>query len=157
MPEVYSIEKATAAAAGQALPLLYGPSPRLALARWRAFCEGRSAAATDRKVLLARNEAGYVQGLCAFFLINHQQFGAVIDAPIFIVASAADPHGVADELLAALLSECRREGCAGVTIGLKELDCDLRRRLARQGTLVSENSLYVGVGSAAQECSRVVC
>ena len=139
----YTVEPVTGAEIAQALPLLYGLAPRANLERWRAFAEGRAEAARGQTILAVRNAVGYLQGLCVYGRIEHLRHGRVIDAHTFLVASVADPGGVADELLAALEAACVRHRCAGVLVGLKGLGHDLRSQLAGRGRIASEDAVLV--------------
>jgi hypothetical protein len=139
----YTVEPVTGMEIAQALPLLYGLAPDASLERWRAFCEGRAAAARGQMILAARNAVGYLQGFCAYGRIEHLRHGPIIDAHTFLVASVADPGGVADELLAALEAACVRDGCAGVLVGLNGLGHDLRSRIAGRGRISSEDAVLL--------------
>lgn len=143
MAGIYSIERVSGEDITRAFPLLSGVAPQLDLERWRAYCEGRDPAAKGQTAFVARNAAGYVQGLCAFTKVNHLRYGAVVEVPVFLVASVADPRGVADDLLEALSAVCRRENCAGVLVGVKGLDEDVRQRLASRGALDTLGTVYI--------------
>jgi hypothetical protein len=98
----------------QSYPLLCGAAPSATLAKWRQFCaQHRHAGHT---LLIARNANQYVQGLCAYFEIEHLSRGRLIEVPLFLVATAVDPKGVADELVRALKQTCRGRRCAAVRI-----------------------------------------
>ena len=97
----------------QSYPLLYGAGPSPTLRTWQHFCEHMRGGA--QKLLVARNPDGYIQGLCAYFETEHLSRGRLLDVPFFLVASAADPQGVADDLVRALKRTCGEHGCAAGT------------------------------------------
>ena len=100
----------------QSFPFLYGAAPSATLQIWRQFCAQHQAAA--QTLLVARNANDYVQGLCAYFEIDHLSRGRLIEVPFFLVASAADAQGVADELVRALKQACGERGCAAVRVSI---------------------------------------
>jgi hypothetical protein len=100
----------------QSYPLLYGGAPSASLEKWRQFCTRNPR--EGQKVLVARNINDYVQGLCAYFEIEHLSRGRLLEVPLFLVASAADAQGVADELVRALKRTCGERGCAAVRIAI---------------------------------------
>jgi hypothetical protein len=77
--------------------------------------EGCCAARREREeVVVARNAKGYIKGLCMYVVRDHATYGRMIDVPVFIVASAADGEGVAEDLIDFLMSKCDRSVCSGI-------------------------------------------
>jgi hypothetical protein len=97
-------------------PLLYGGAPSATLEKWRQFCARNQR--EGHKVLVVRNAAQYVQGLCAYFEIEHVSRGRLLEVPLFLIASAADPQGVADALVSVLQRTCGERGCVAVRIAV---------------------------------------
>ncbi len=69
-----------------------------------------------RDVRVATNPRGYVQGLCLCRQARHVVHGAILDVPLFVVASAADEPGVASALVEDLCAIAGRLDCAAVRI-----------------------------------------
>ncbi|MCZ8043862.1 MAG: hypothetical protein O9330_15440 [Beijerinckiaceae bacterium] len=67
-------------------------------------------------VRVATNPRGYVQGLCLCRQARHVVHGAILDVPLFVVASAADGPGVASALVEDLCAIAGRLDCAAVRI-----------------------------------------
>jgi len=94
--------------------------PALSKEEWRQFtdprnAEGPLAALGEREaVVVARNAKGYVKGLCIYALRDHSTYGRLIDVPLFVVSSAADGEGVAEELINFLRGQCDRRICSGI-------------------------------------------
>lgn len=87
------------------------------LAGWRR--DGGDAAVSAGRcqdVRVATNPRGYVQGLCLCRQARHVVHGAILDVPLFVVASAADGPGVATALVADLCAIAGRLDCAAVRI-----------------------------------------
>lgn len=87
------------------------------LAGWRR--DGSDAAVSAGRcqdVRVATNPRGYVQGLCLCRQARHVVHGAILDVPLFVVASAADGPGVASALVADLCAIAGRLDCAAVRI-----------------------------------------
>ncbi len=87
------------------------------LAGWRR--DGGDAAVSAGRcqdVRVATNPRGYVQGLCLCRQARHVVHGAILDVPLFVVASAADGPGVASALVADLCAIAGRLDCAAVRI-----------------------------------------
>jgi ribosomal protein S18 acetylase RimI-like enzyme len=84
--------------------------PPATLEKWRQSCEA------SRKVLVLRNSKNYMQGWCAYQEIDDPVRGRLIDVPFLLVASAADPQGVAHELLRRLQRVYRERNCSAVRI-----------------------------------------
>lgn len=84
---------------------------------WRAYCDaaGRSAGAPP-DLRVATNPRGHVKGLCLCRQARHAVHGAILDVPIFVVASAADEPGVASAMVDDLCALAGRLDCAAVRI-----------------------------------------
>jgi hypothetical protein len=126
--------------AQQSYALLVGPAPAVMLDKWQRFCSPHREF-PKRDILVARNAAGYMQGLCAYYEIDHISRGRLLEVPIFVVASAADPAGVTNELVRALKNVCKERDCAAVRVGLANSwrDADL----LACGEYGEDNAIYV--------------
>ena len=101
----------------RAYPLARVGSLAPTLEEWREFCRSvKSPAVRDgeERVVVVCNERGYIKGLCIYLIRNHFLYGRLLDISVLIVASAADPEGVAAELTGFFRSECKRSNCSGV-------------------------------------------
>lgn len=101
--------------------LLVGPlDPLLDLARWRSYCHeaqsGVGTATCRQQIVVATNPRGYLQGLCVHAVVTHPVQGAILDVPVFVVASAADEIGVAEALFCDLCAVAERRDCAAIRI-----------------------------------------
>jgi hypothetical protein len=143
MSGIYTVEPIAGAEIRQALPLLYGLGSQIDCERWRAFCERRDPAADRQTVLVARTEDGYLRGLCAYTVLGHLEYGTIIEVPVFVIASAADPDGVADQLLDVLTSLSRQAACTGILISGEGLDSVLRESFAKRGAVDHESSIFI--------------
>ncbi|MEJ0095095.1 MAG: hypothetical protein WDN46_17255 [Methylocella sp.] len=120
MDATYQIAELTTDRVDQAYPLIGAVAPALDLAAWRAFCRsiidrGDSRPDLDN-VIVAMSPLGYIQGLCITTVREHAEGDRILDAPIFVVASAADSAGVAAELLDYLKAFGRAESCGCMRI-----------------------------------------
>lgn len=121
MTRSYLIEPMSPDTAAAAYLLAQAAMPALSKEEWRQFhdrrnaVEGRPAAFGEREaVVVARNAKGYVKGLCIYALRDHTTYGRLIDVPLFVVSSAADGEGVAEELINFLRGQCDRCICSGI-------------------------------------------
>src|SRR5688572_3992874 len=112
MSSTYVVTEMAAGDEEKSFPFLYGAAPSATLQNWRRFCGQRA----DQKLITARTAAGYIKGLCAYFETEHLSRGRLIEVPLFLVASAADPQGVAEELLWNLRKICGEHGCSAVRV-----------------------------------------
>jgi hypothetical protein len=84
---------------------------------WRAYCDTPGGAAGARRDLrVATNPRGHVKGLCLCQQARHAVHGAILDVPVFVVASAADEPGVASAMVDDLCALAGRLDCAAVRI-----------------------------------------
>jgi hypothetical protein len=112
----YTVTHMTTRDLEQSYPLLYGGAPSATLEKWRQFCARNQR--EGQKILVVRNACDYVQGLCAYFEIEHLSRGRLLEVPFFLIASAADAQGVADELVRVLTRTCGERGCTAVRISI---------------------------------------
>ncbi|TCR75636.1 hypothetical protein [Rhizobium sp. BK376] len=88
----------------------------LSLEEWKRFC----AAIDDkpwggqRRVWIAKTEAGIVRGVAVGRLEKHDVFGTILDIPLFTTASAADDRGVARALIDYLSCLARAATCRSI-------------------------------------------
>jgi hypothetical protein len=109
MSTSYAIETIGPRTVDRAYPLARVGGFTLSLDEWRAFCRSfGSPPVGDRTgrelAVVARNNSGYVKGLCVYSIKHLSPHGRLVDVPIFVVASAADEEGVATELIGFLRS-----------------------------------------------------
>ncbi len=117
MSATYIIEPIGPRTMDRAYPLARVMSFAQSLEEWREFCiSARSPAVRNYRgrVVVASNESGFVKGVCIYSIRDHFLYGRVLDVPILIVASAADPIGVALDFVSFFRSECGRSNCSGV-------------------------------------------
>lgn len=122
--------------------LLVGPLAPLAdIERWRSYCEetrsGVGTATRHQEIVVATNPRGYLQGLCVHAVVRHPVQGAILDVPVFVVASAADEMGVAAALLCDLCVVAGRSDCAAIRICI-EGSQRLHRHLDDNGRTVCD-------------------
>lgn len=115
----YAIEAIGPWTIDRAYPVAAAAGFARTLDEWRAFCRSLKSPAAgqgkDRELaVVARNEQGYVKGLCVYSIRDPSPHGRLLDVPVFAVASAADEGGVATELIGFLRSECNKWACAGI-------------------------------------------
>ncbi len=118
-------------------------APLLDISHWRAYCEPAPRhGATGRKhgIVVALNARGYVLGLCVHAIAGHPVHGAILDVPVFVVASAADETGVADALVRDLRATAARLGCTAVRIAT-EGSPRLHRDLQDSHASISDTSI----------------
>jgi hypothetical protein len=91
------------------------------LHEWREICQSaasprvRDEPPGDREeIVVALNIHGYVKGLSIYEIRDHRTYGRLLDVPFFVVASAADPEGVAAELLTFIHAKCNHSRCSGM-------------------------------------------
>ncbi len=116
-PSDYFVKSMTTEAVDRVFPLLRAVAPALGLDDWRAYFEALAAdtAQEDREeAIIAVNSGGYVKGLCICVVRGHRHYGRLLDAPVFVVASAADSERVAAALLGALQAIGERSQCSGI-------------------------------------------
>ena len=116
MSNAYTVTHMTPLDVERSYPLIYGDTPSATLEKWRQFCARNQR--DGQKVLVVRNANEYVQGLCAYFEIEHLSRGRLLEVPFFLIASAADAQGVADELVRVLRRTCGEQGCVAVRIAI---------------------------------------
>ena len=121
MPTSYFVESIGPETIERAYPLVRAVIPALSKHEWRQCChcsgvaEGHCAARREREeIVVARNAKGYVKGLCVYALRDHASYGRLIDVAFFIVSSAADGEGVAEDLIGFLMGKCDRSICSGI-------------------------------------------
>ncbi|MCK0195316.1 hypothetical protein MWN34_00135 [Ancylobacter sp. 6x-1] len=96
MPGTYRIEPLHPARVDQAYTLMRLIAPGLDLSDWRDFCRTLSAPCRARScsAVVVCNPRAYVQGLCMAQARQIPGGGPVIEVPVLLAASAADPEGV---------------------------------------------------------------
>ncbi|MGD0719916.1 MAG: hypothetical protein ABR970_02560 [Roseiarcus sp.] len=115
----YALKPLTPDVAGRIYPLIRGVAPALTPEAWRAYATTLTAGPPDaerEEALVAVNPGGYVKGLSIFAVRGHWRYGRLLDAPVFVVASAADSERVGAALIGALQATCAARACAGVRI-----------------------------------------
>ena len=88
----YALKPLTPDVAGRIYPLIRGVAPALTPEAWRAYATTLTAGPPDaerEEALVAVNPGGYVKGLSIFAVRGHWRYGRLLDAPVFVVASAA--------------------------------------------------------------------
>ncbi|HEV7258394.1 MAG TPA: hypothetical protein VGN82_11480 [Bosea sp. (in: a-proteobacteria)] len=114
---------------------------RLDVARWRSYCEKATSelgtAVGRQQIVVATNPRGYLQGLCVHAVVKHLVQGAILDVPVFVVASAADEIGVAAALFGDLCALAERLDCAAIRIRT-ESSQRLHRHLESSGRSACE-------------------
>ncbi|MDP3256969.1 MAG: hypothetical protein Q8S58_08995 [Bosea sp. (in: a-proteobacteria)] len=117
MQEAYIIAGMTPDQVDAAFLLVRRLKPSPDLEGWRTKRgEGDAPAGRRQDVRVATNPRGHVQGLCLCREALHMVHGAILDVPLFVVASAADGPGVAAALVADLCAIAGRLGCSAVRI-----------------------------------------
>lgn len=117
MQGAYTIAGMTPAQVDAAYLLVENLSPLPDIESWRAYCEPAMGAPERRGDLrVATNPRGHVKGFCQFRQARHMVHGAILDVPVFVVASAADEPGVASAMVDDLCAIAGRLDCAAVRI-----------------------------------------
>ena len=121
MPTSYLVEPIGPETIERAYPLAHAVIPALSKHEWTQSCmcsgvaEGCCAARREKEeIVVARNATGYVKGLSLYAIRDHATYGRLIDVPFFIVSSAADAEGVAEDLIKFLIGICDRSVCSGI-------------------------------------------
>ncbi len=156
----YVIEKIGPLTIDRGYPMARVAGFALSLDEWRAFCRSLGSplvgGGTDRELaIVARNDWGYVKGLCVYSVRDHSPHGRLLDVPIFVVASAADEGGVATELIGFLRSECNKSACTGIRFRCLEPDL-WARRLTREATERTDERLFLPAGVSVAEMAKAV-
>jgi len=112
----YVIRPISSKTIDQAYPLAKVLAPSLTRREWRELCLAQkpSAFREREEVIVASNAWGYVKGLCVYCVRDHSTYGRLLDIPLFIVASAADAEGAAEDFLNFLRSVCDASVCSGI-------------------------------------------
>lgn len=139
MQRAYTIARITTEQVDAAHLLVGALDPLLDIARWRSYCDeaASEAAAGRQRIVVAANPRGYLQGLCVHAVVSHPVQGAILDVPVFVVASAADEIGVAEALFCDLCAAAERLDCAAIRIRT-EGSQRLRRHLEDSGRTACE-------------------
>jgi hypothetical protein len=120
MQPIYKVGRIARRQIDPAYLLLRPVVPKLDLASWRAFCQemlvSESRPADQDDIVVAANPVGYVQGLCLCAVRGHLLHGRILDVSIFVVASAADAPGVANDLLGYLRTLAKGEACGAIRV-----------------------------------------
>jgi hypothetical protein len=140
MANGYTVTHLRPSDAEQSYPLLYGAAPAVILEKWKQFCAGNPDLSAPT-CLLVRNEDGYIHGLAVCYEVEHLSRGRLIDVPIFLVASAADPAGVADTLAHALRRLCAERVCAAVRVTTPATSWT-DSHLLRHGEMGDDDAVY---------------
>jgi hypothetical protein len=152
MSASYTIKPIAADSIDRAYSLIRAVAPDLSLHEWRQFCRNR---AEEEETILALNASGYVKGLCIFSVREHGRYGRLLDAPVFVVASAADAEGVGAELLRCLEETRERRACSGVrlwTMGADAWD----RRLSPDDIGRSDHGIILPAAASADQLEAVL-
>lgn len=159
-PSDYFVKPMTTEAIDRAFPLIRPVAPALGLDDWRAHCEALAAAAAEdrEEAITAVNSGGYVKGLCIYVVRGHPHYGRLLDAPVFVVASAADSERVAAALLGALQAVSDRRQCSGVrfwTMGAQTWE----RRFDQREIGRTDHGVFLPAraDAAAAEAALAVC
>lgn len=103
----YTTARITADRIDQAYSLVSLVAGAPNLEAWRTFCWNVIQTPNERpdrdNIIVEKNPLDLIQGLCIARAREHDVYGRLLDAPIFVVASAADSAGVAADF--AKLSE----------------------------------------------------
>jgi hypothetical protein len=99
----------------QAYPLARLAVHDLTLDGWRRFAAGATIAAPANVprlgILAATNNRGYIQGLAIYRVEPDLRYGASLTIEHFVALDLIDSGVVANQLVEALESEARRQGC----------------------------------------------
>jgi hypothetical protein len=115
--QIYRISEIGAAQVDKAYPLISAVDPKLGLEAWRTVCRrvncpvASTPSWESRRIAVASNARGYIQGLAVFAPLQHPVHGRVLNVSVFAVVSAADVIGVMDELYDYLKHVARTEAC----------------------------------------------
>lgn len=100
--------------------LVEGGGIGVGLEEWRVFArriiEWRGATGLNDEVHVAVDDGGVIKGLAFSQAIQSLLFGRMLDAPVFLTASAADEDGVIMALLDKLSERARSSGCRQLRI-----------------------------------------
>lgn len=149
---LYGVGPLDARAVERAFALVRPVAPHVDLQRWRAFCARAEPAGRDLRLLAASDGAGTVRGLAGVRDIAHAARGPILDCPLFLIASALDPSGVADALLAALSRIARHRARTGLVVSTAVLDAALAARLAAAGAPHGRAAVFISVASSPRPC-----
>ncbi len=134
----------------------------LRLGEWQALCQSLgSAPAGDEgrgngaRALVARNAQGYLKGLCIYSITDDSPCGRLLDVPILVVVSAADPQRVTAQLVGALRSECEQSDCAGVRFWPMRPDAWTRRQ-SLEAIGRGDRELFLRPLASAEEIERIL-
>jgi hypothetical protein len=128
------------------------------LEEWREFCRSvKSPTVRDgeERVVVVRNEREYIKGLCIYSIRNHFLYGRMLDVPVLIVASAADPEGVAIELAGFFRSECKRSNCLGVRFWTTQA-ISWARRSSLEDLNQTDQGAFLSVSASPREMEEAV-
>jgi hypothetical protein len=132
MERAYKIARITTGQVDAAHLLAGRLDPLLDIMRWRSYCDEAASeagtAAGRQRIVVATNPRGYLQGLCVHAVVAHPVQGAILDVPVFVVASAADEIGIVEALFRDLCAVAERLDCAAIRIrteGSRRLHCHL--------------------------------
>jgi hypothetical protein len=160
MPACYIVEPIGPRTVDRAYPLARACGCALTLGEWQAWCQALVLArACDEAIgdgaLVAREAQGYVKGLCVYSTRDVSPYGRLLDVPIFVVVSAADPQGVTAELVGALRSKCERSGCSGIRFWPMRPDAWTRRQ-SPEADGRTDHKLFLRPLASAAEMEAVV-
>jgi hypothetical protein len=94
-------------------------APSLSLDKWRFLCAStklRGKNADPQTIVVATNSSGYIQGLYVASIRESYLHGRFVEAPAFVVTSAADERGVSAALLAHLRSFAQNCACREIHV-----------------------------------------
>lgn len=144
MQRAYTTAPITAEQVDAAYLLVGRLAPLLDIACWRSYCDevrtGAGKAGRRQAIIVAKNPLGYLQGLCVHAVARHPVQGAILDVPVFVVASAADEVGVTAALLCDLCSAAGRLDCAAIRLRI-EGSQRLRRHIDESGRTVCNHGI----------------
>jgi hypothetical protein len=107
------------------------------------------------RAIVARNERGYVKGLCIYSVRDHFPYGRLLDIPVLIVASAADPQGVAAEFADYFRLECSRSRCSGIRLWTM-LPNGLARRSTEEDFNRRDEGIFVSALTSGAQMENAV-
>jgi hypothetical protein len=140
----YVIRPISSKTIDQAYPLAKVLEPSLTRREWRELCLAQNPLALREaeKVIIALNARGYVKGLCVYCVRDHPTYGRLLDIPLFIVASAADAEGAAEDFLNFLRKVCDASVCSGIRFWTLSPDA-WRRRFDPEEIGRSDHGLFM--------------
>jgi hypothetical protein len=163
MSTSYVIESIGPKTIDRAYTLVRAIAAPITLLEWREFCQSvvppritNDPPGDREEIVLALNIHRYVKGLSIYVIRDHRTYGRLLDVPFFVVASAADPEGVAAELLWFIHAKCNHSGCSGMRFWSMGPET-WRRRLNAEAIQRTDHGLFVPARSSAAGMEKLLC